>query len=153
MDGMPKSQLGRKLNCFRFRVWYAIISFPRAAKQGVMDLNSKSASKKFLIKMNNVFGIGKRMNIVKCFNHIKKFRMKYKFDECDYVHGSTGVYTDKSVFRRKWFDGVRYGEFEGLKVRIPSDTEKILKSLYGDYMTPPPLEKRTQSHFTIYHEN
>ena len=150
MDGMPDSKLGIKLHCFRFRVWYAIISFPRAALQGVWHLKDKSKGRKFLISMNKKLGIGKRMNIVKCFDHIKKFRTKYPFDSCRYVHGSTGVYTDKSVFPRKWFEGVRYGEFEGLKVRIPSGTEKILTSVYGDYMTPPPPEKRTQSHFTVY---
>ncbi len=152
MDGMPSTEIGRKLHCLRFRLWYAIISFPRAYNQGVLDLNNKSKAKKLLIKLNNGLGIGKRINIVKCFDHIKKFRRKYKFDKCEYVHGSTGVYTDKSVFRREWFDGIRYGEFEGLKVRIPSGTENILSSVYGDYMTPPPKSKRTQSHFTIYKE-
>ncbi len=153
MDGMPKSKIGRKLDCFRFRIWYAIISFPRAANQGVLDLNNKSKAKRMLIKLNDKLGIGRRIDIVRCFDHIKRFRMKYKFDECEYVHGSTGVYTDKSVFRREWFDGNRYGSFEGLKVRIPQGTESILKSVYGDYMIPPPVEKRTQSHFTIYKED
>jgi lipopolysaccharide cholinephosphotransferase len=151
MDGMPKTSIGRKLDCFRFRVWYAIISFPRAEIQGVLNLNAKSKGRKTLISLNKKIGIGKKIDIVKCFDHIKKFRMKYKFDECEYVHGSTGVYTDKSVFRREWFDCLRYGMFEGLKVRIPSGTEKILESIYGDYMTPPPIEKRVQSHFTVYH--
>ena len=152
MDGMPKSELGRKLDCFRFRVWYGIISFPRAANQGVLDLNNKSKGRRLIIDINEKLKIGKHIDIVKCFDHIKRFRTKYKFDECEYVHGSTGVYTDKAVFRREWFDGVRYGEFEGLRVRIPSGTEQILESVYGDYMTPPPEDKRTQSHFTILTE-
>ena len=75
MDGMPKSKIGRKLDCLRFRVWYAIISFPRAANQGVLDLHNKSKARKLLIQLNDVLGIGRHIDIVKCFNHIKKCRM------------------------------------------------------------------------------
>jgi lipopolysaccharide cholinephosphotransferase len=36
--------------------------------------------------------------------------------------------------------------FEGLEVRAPTDWDGILRRLYGDYLTPPPVEKRTSTH-------
>lgn len=33
-------------------------------------------------------------------------------------------------------------EFEGLKLRVISDYHRYLTLCYGDYMTPPPVEKR-----------
>ena len=44
-----------------------------------------------------------------------------------------------------------YGEptlydFEGLRVYGPQNADKYLSSLYGDYMTLPPKEKRISHH-------
>ena len=35
-----------------------------------------------------------------------------------------------------------WGEFEGMKVRLPSRYHKLLTRIYGDYMTPPPENER-----------
>jgi hypothetical protein len=37
--------------------------------------------------------------------------------------------------------------FEGLNVRIPENSDAYLTQLYGDYMTPPPPEKRVGHHY------
>lgn len=43
-------------------------------------------------------------------------------------------------------------EFEGKKYKAPIGYDELLTQYYGDYMTPPPLEKRTRTHsfFTGY---
>ena len=47
------------------------------------------------------------------------------------------------MYRRSDMCESRWGEFEGLKVRLPYGTETYLRILYGDdYMTPPPAEER-----------
>ena len=44
-------------------------------------------------------------------------------------------------FNKEWF---KKGEktFENIKMTIPGEYDKILTKLYGDYMTPPPKDKR-----------
>lgn len=42
------------------------------------------------------------------------------------------------------FDEYTDAEFEGRKVRIVKDYDTVLTMMYGDYMTPPPPEKRQQ---------
>lgn len=44
------------------------------------------------------------------------------------------------------------GEFEGIICKIPRNYDKLLTKLYGDYMTPPPVDKRTDHHtFNSYY--
>jgi lipopolysaccharide cholinephosphotransferase len=45
----------------------------------------------------------------------------------------------------------RYGNFNGLKVRIPFDSERILATGFGDYMKLPPVEKRFPHHDMVFY--
>ena len=37
-------------------------------------------------------------------------------------------------------------QFEDKKFAVPYDYDYVLKTLYGDYMTPPPIEERSYGH-------
>ena len=51
-------------------------------------------------------------------------------------------YFGELYIRNKYFPA-SFGEFEGLKVPLPRDTDGYMKALYGpDYMTPPPTDKQ-----------
>lgn len=51
----------------------------------------------------------------------------------------------------KAFDGIVYMEFDGLKAPVYAGYDEILTQQYGDYMTPPPEDKRTSGHwFKVY---
>lgn len=53
--------------------------------------------------------------------------------------------TDRSWIRYEWEDlfPVRMVPFETMEIPIPRKAEKLLKNLYGDYLSPPPAEQRT----------
>lgn len=46
------------------------------------------------------------------------------------------------ILPREAFVPVSHGEFEGMRVALPADTNAYLANLFGDYMTVPPVEKR-----------
>lgn len=48
-------------------------------------------------------------------------------------------------FKDEFFDTIRV-DFEGRKVPVFRSYDKYLTSLYKDYMTPPPIEKRNSGH-------
>ena len=50
-------------------------------------------------------------------------------------------YFPKEVFYKR-----EYTSFEGMNLPIPQEYDKYLTGMYGDYMTPPPLDKRVTIH-------
>lgn len=71
---------------------------------------------------------------------------KYAFMYCDHVCD----YTDLTAqfFDKKIFSEAIPMDFEGRAFLAPVDYDKCLTMLFGDYMTPPPLEKRVSYHGT-----
>lgn len=59
---------------------------------------------------------------------------------------------EKEIFEKKWFDSYLYLPFEDYKIRMNIEYDKYLSRLFGDYMTPPPVEKR-QPHHPHYYLN
>ena len=53
---------------------------------------------------------------------------------------------EKTTFRKEDFEKSISAKFENLDVQIPAGYDRILTTLYGDYMKFPPLEKRGAWH-------
>lgn len=58
----------------------------------------------------------------------------------------SGAYPGKEEVPVKWFGKGCYVVFENMKVCAPIEYDKYLKHIYGDYMTPPPIEKQIPVH-------
>ena len=50
------------------------------------------------------------------------------------------------VFKSEWFDDVIETDFEDFTISIPRKYDEYLTLMYGNYMTPPPVEKRELTH-------
>ena len=53
-----------------------------------------------------------------------------------------GARNKRTVFNKNWFESLKDIEFEGRKFQTFSDTHSYLTMVYGDYMTPPPVNER-----------
>ncbi len=60
----------------------------------------------------------------------------------------SGAWGKKEIVPADWFGDGADGVFEGLTVWLPKEYDKYLTQLYGDYMQPPPEEKRVTHHYT-----
>ena len=63
-------------------------------------------------------------------------------------HG--GAWKKKEIVPADWYGQGVMVEFEGIKCRIPSQSDKWLTQVYGDYMKLPPEDKRIAHHYTEY---
>ena len=53
-------------------------------------------------------------------------------------------------FRREWLGTPKRLPYDGMMLCCPADTDATLRVCYGDYMTPPPLEKQVSNHPLVY---
>lgn len=54
------------------------------------------------------------------------------------------------IFKKVWFTDVIEMPFEDTTLTIPRDYDAYLTLLYGDYMSPPPPDKRVSQHFHYF---
>lgn len=82
----------------------------------------------------------------------EKRYLKYKTSECKqwvFYHSSS---RQRGITLREWWEGEEvYGVFEGLRVRLPHNYDAYLTWIYGDYMTPPPENKRVPLHLAKHY--
>ena len=65
----------------------------------------------------------------------------------DYIANFCGIYGQKEICPKWWFDETIELEFEGIKVKAPKQYDLMLRQIYGDYMQLPPMEKRKAHHY------
>ena len=57
---------------------------------------------------------------------------------------------EKEIFPKEWFSGTIEMPFEDITVKLPIGYHEYLSKLFGDYMTPPPVEKQVSHHSHYY---
>lgn len=57
---------------------------------------------------------------------------------------------EKELFKKEWFEESILLPFEDTQIFVPAKYHEILSNLYGDYMTPPPVEQRISHHYLYF---
>ena len=77
---------------------------------------------------------------------VERIVRKYPYEDSEYCLFYDAVYGMKNVIPKKWIEETIFVPFENIQVRIPKYYHEYLSHIYGDYMTPPPVEKRDDRH-------
>ena len=80
-----------------------------------------------------------------------KAAMVYPYEKCEYVGSYLSPYKIKDLCTRKGFDNYCKVNFEGHEFNALQGYDDYLKSIYGDYMTPPPVDKRDSDHHAFFY--
>lgn len=125
-DNAAKTELGRKVQFYASKVVIAKSLF----KRGYETDNIK---KKSFIALCRLLPMSPFLRITK---HMK--------GSGDMVHSFLAGASEyaKNVFTRDYFSNRATAHFESGYYPIPEKYDELLRKLYGDYMTLPPLEKR-----------
>jgi lipopolysaccharide cholinephosphotransferase len=87
-----------------------------------------------------------------CLRRIEKLATKYSFEKSEFVAVMvSGHYSWRERIDRHSFENYCMVEFEGRQLNVPVGYHRYLTNLYGDYMQPPPEDKReSKHHFEAY---
>ena len=75
-----------------------------------------------------------------------KYSQKYPYNQQYNIANYFGAWKEKEISDYSWFNPLKEYIFEGRKVWGPNNYDAYLSKMYGDYMTPPPIEKRKSHH-------
>lgn len=145
IDGAPKTTLGRKWTFFKAKILHGLIRFRRAYECGVRDIDQRPFMRA-MSWINIHFHIGERMSAVKLAQRFDKLRRKYPYEDSEWVAAWTFDYGTRIFCKREWFGEGRKARFEDTLFSVPQNSEAVLQQYYGDYMTPPPEDKRVLKH-------
>lgn len=82
------------------------------------------------------------------FEKSQALHKPYSYENSKYVGYVCGAFQDnfRNRFEKEWFSESVKLEFEGRLFNAPIDYHKVLTTLYGDYMTPPPAAAQITHH-------
>lgn len=144
IDGAANGEV--KKNLSRFIFWQKISRFshlvyPKYKREEILKAGGLSGY--FAIIITSMF----RKPIQKqSIRKIEKIIRKYSFENSQYCLFYDAIYGMKNVVPKKWIEETIWVPFEDVQVRIPKYYHEYLTHIYGDYMTPPPVEKRDDRH-------
>ena len=92
----------------------------------------------------------KNLSIKEIKQMFEEASMKYNNQKTEHVVAVGGSYGyKKETIKFNWVSQVDQLEFEGHLFKVPRGYEEYLTYFYGDFMTPPPLDKRYNRHGII----
>lgn len=78
---------------------------------------------------------------------INRLMLKTNDTKNEYLVNFASLYNvRRETFKKEWFGTPVEIEFEGHQFYAPSNSDKVLETLYKDYMILPPVEKRKSKH-------
>lgn len=102
----------------------------------------KNKSKLFFIPFILMKIILKLIPIQYLINKVDKMMKEANKHATKYVYPFGGAYGEKDIMPYDIIKNLTLIEYEKRNVKAFNDFDYYLKKLYGDYMTPPPLEQR-----------
>lgn len=83
------------------------------------------------------------VSIKKIGRIMESTKRKYENSDSPFVANTySELFYEKLTFHKDIYGEPVYLDFEGFQFPAPEQWDEYLASLYGDYMTPPPLDKR-----------
>ena len=77
----------------------------------------------------------------------RKYLQKYNFDDSSLIYfGYQPQTKNHGPLPHSFFASYQSVPFEDIEIRVPENYDGYLTDRYGDYMTPPPPEKRNSGH-------
>lgn len=143
LDGMPNGCLARQWH--KFRLLMTRLKFHLSCFEKVnLKRPGRPLVERIIIKIAMITRVGKWFNTRKQLDKMDRLLKKYPVEKSDYLVNFTGQtsYKFNEMFKKEVYGAGKLYQFESFSLMGPEQYDVYLKSLYGDYMTPPREEDR-----------
>lgn len=120
-------RIEKKSKIHRFLAYLLSVKKRKCSPKKINNFVASLVPTRFIMLLNNIFVASNKQN---------KFTMNY----------SSQYSIKKQSFPSSYYGVPKLIKFDDLEVLAPSEYEKILASVYGNYMELPPVEKRGLHH-------
>lgn len=141
LDGMPKEADAFSKHHGAILRARKLVAFSLMDK--CMGTGKKRSRKQMLvIRAGLKTGFYKAVDPMKAFRRFDGLCRKYSYEDSAIVGNTYGIYREREFVPKKVFGNGCMLPFENIEISCPEDYRAYLKSIYGDYKTLPPEEKR-----------
>lgn len=145
--GTHEYAVKQRIDFKRVADWYYVSTIRRTSEEIISSLCSGRIHHFFLYSLENLmFPILKRVLRFR----MDQIRTRRENQGENYYIVYAGGYGARDVWNPKWFEGVVMMTYETTQIAMPSGYHEMLTQVYGDYMTPPPIEQRVTHHAHYY---
>lgn len=146
IDGLPKNEKEAKAHYWKINLYRNLLNI----KKIELDFKRRSLIKNiFLALSKTVLFVISYNYLIKKINHLF---VTYNYSDCLYAADLNFGNVNRRL-PKKIFESCISVEFEGYLFNAPIGYDLWLKSIYGDYMQLPPIEKRVTHHdFKAYYK-
>lgn len=138
LDGMPNGLLPRQ--CHKFRLLMTRLKFHLSCFEKVnIKRPGRALIERIIIRVAMITRVGKWFNTRKQLDKLDRLLKKYPPEQSDWLVNFTGQtsYKFNEMFKKAVYGKGKAYAFEDMELMGPEQYDAYLKSLYGDYMTPP----------------
>ena len=146
LDGMPENYVKNKIHRFELLFRRMLVQLPKYDELIHQHRKNRPWYEKLIMKLVETFHFGKNIDIRKAKRNVERCLKKYSIEKEKYAVNFWTPYKFKEVVPSVWYGSGKDVPFENTVIHIPENADGILKSIYGDYMTLPPVEDRGKEH-------
>lgn len=148
LDGMPKGRLRFFFHKYRLLYLRMMLKFSQFSEVVAVNLKNRPLHERILVAVGKHLHVEKYMDTKKRMLLIDKALKKYPYEDSEQIINFMGAYKFRELFPRTLFSDLTDYPFETLVLRGQKDYDRVLSQLYGDYMTPPPVDEQNK-HGTV----
>ena len=148
LDGMPNGKISYLIHKYRLLYLRMMLKFSQFSEVVAVNLKNRPLHEKILVAVGKHLHLENKLDTLKRMRLIDRSLKKYPFEDCRRVVNFMGAYKFREVFDKSVYEDVADYPFEDITLPGPRDYDLVNRQLYGDYMTPPPVEEQNK-HGTI----
>ncbi len=149
IDGLPSNKILRWWHVKKILLCRYLIQIPNIRTQVDTHKVGRPWYEKIIIKILHIVPLGNLINVKRLQRRLEMLLRTYDFDNSSWAGNMLGKYREREVMKKEWWGDPISLPFENIHVNCPSDSDKIERQLYGDYMKWPSPEHRVSHDIEI----